>query len=68
VHSVADQKHIAAAIIVRHAQTDHQLKLVRENARQMVRFKIARFDGIYDALRRRTALVCTRFTRHCIFG
>ena len=51
VHSVADQEHtkMAAGIIMRHAQTDHQLELVRDSARHMVRFKIAKFDGIYDA-------------------
>ena len=35
-----------AAEIMRHAQTDHQLELVQESARSMVRFKIAKFDGI----------------------
>ena len=51
VHSVADQEHtkMAADVIMRHAQTDHQLELVRDSARHMVRFKIAKFDGIYDA-------------------
>jgi pyrroloquinoline quinone (PQQ) biosynthesis protein C len=50
-HSVADQEHtkMAADVIMRHAQTDHQLELVRDSARHMVRFKIAKFDGIYDA-------------------
>jgi hypothetical protein len=40
---------MAAEVIMRHAQSDHQLELVRESARHMVRFKIAKFDGIYDA-------------------
>ena len=51
VHAVADQEHtkMAADVIMRHAQTEHQLRLVRESARYMVRFKIAKFEGIYDA-------------------
>jgi pyrroloquinoline quinone (PQQ) biosynthesis protein C len=50
-HSVTDQEHtmMAAEVIMRHAQTEHQLELVRDSARHMVRFKIAKFDGIYDA-------------------
>lgn len=51
VHALADQEHtkMAAEVIMRHAQTDHQLQLVRESAHHMVRFKIAKFEGIYDA-------------------
>lgn len=51
VHSVADQEHtkMAAEVIARHANTERQQQLVRESARHMVRFKIAKFDGIYDA-------------------
>jgi pyrroloquinoline quinone (PQQ) biosynthesis protein C len=51
VHSVADQEHtkMAADVIARHANTQHQQELVRESARHMVRFKLAKFDGIYDA-------------------
>ena len=51
VHSIADQEHtkMAAEVIMRHAQTDHQRELVRHAARQMVRFKLAKFEGIYEA-------------------
>jgi pyrroloquinoline-quinone synthase len=51
VHSVADQEHtqMAAEVIMRHADNERREELVRESARQMVRFKIAKFDGIYDA-------------------
>lgn len=51
VHSVADQEHtkMAAEIIARHANTGRQQELVRESARHMVRFKLAKFEGIYDA-------------------
>jgi pyrroloquinoline quinone (PQQ) biosynthesis protein C len=51
VHAVADQEHtkMAAEVIMRHAQSEHQQELVRESARHMVRFKIAKFEGIYDA-------------------
>jgi pyrroloquinoline quinone (PQQ) biosynthesis protein C len=51
VHSVADQEHtkMAADVIARHANTERQQELVRESARHMVRFKLAKFDGIYDA-------------------
>ncbi|HEX9788681.1 MAG TPA: hypothetical protein VGB09_11675, partial [Candidatus Binatia bacterium] len=36
-------------VIAEHAQTERQQVLVREAARHMVRFKIAKFEGIYDA-------------------
>jgi pyrroloquinoline quinone (PQQ) biosynthesis protein C len=51
VHSVADQEHtrMAAEVIAKHANTERQQELVRESARQTVRFKLAKFDGIYDA-------------------
>ena len=51
MHSVADQEHLkmAAEFIAHHASTDRQEELVRESARHMVRFKLAKFDGIYDA-------------------
>jgi pyrroloquinoline quinone (PQQ) biosynthesis protein C len=51
VHAVADQEHtkMAADVIAKHAVTDYQQQLLREAARHMVRFKIAKFDGIYDA-------------------
>lgn len=51
VHAVADQEHtaMAAEVIAKHANTDQQKKLVREAAAHMVRFKIAKFEGIYNA-------------------
>jgi pyrroloquinoline quinone (PQQ) biosynthesis protein C len=51
VHSVADQEHtqMAAEVIKRHATTERQQELVRESARHMVRFKLAKFEGIYEA-------------------
>lgn len=51
VHAVADQEHTAMAseVIARHAQTERQQDLVRQAARHMVRFKIAKFEGIYNA-------------------
>ena len=51
VHAIADQEHtqMAADVIAKHAVTDYQQQLVRESARHMVRFKVAKFDGIYDA-------------------
>jgi pyrroloquinoline quinone (PQQ) biosynthesis protein C len=51
VHAVADQEHtkMAAEVIAKYAATDYQQQLVREAARHMVRFKVAKFDGIYDA-------------------
>ena len=51
VHAIADQEHTAMAseVIAKHAQTEHQQDLVREAARHMVRFKVAKFDGIYNA-------------------
>jgi len=51
VHAVADQEHtaMAAEIIAKHANSDQQKKLVREAAAHMVRFKIAKFEGIYNA-------------------
>jgi pyrroloquinoline quinone (PQQ) biosynthesis protein C len=50
VHAVADQEHtqMAAEVIAKHAITERQQELVREAARQMVRFKIAKFEGIYN--------------------
>ena len=50
VHAVADQEHtaMAAEVIVKHAQSERQQELVREAARNMVRFKIAKFEGIYN--------------------
>ena len=51
VHAVADQEHtaMASAVIAKHAQTERQQELVRQAARHMVRFKIAKFEGIYNA-------------------
>lgn len=51
VHAIADQEHtqMAADVIVKHATTERQQELVREAASHMVRFKIAKFEGIYNA-------------------
>lgn len=51
VHAIADQEHtqMAADVIVKHATNERQQELVREVARHMVRFKIAKFEGIYSA-------------------
>ena len=51
VHGKVDQEHtaMAADIIARNADTDRDKALVRAAARNMVRFKLAKFDGIYDA-------------------
>ena len=51
VHAVADQEHTAMArdMIAKHAHTERQQELVREAAGHMVRFKIAKFEGIYNA-------------------
>jgi pyrroloquinoline quinone (PQQ) biosynthesis protein C len=50
VHAVADQEHTAMAseIIAKHANSERQQELVRDAARHMVRFKIAKFEGIYN--------------------
>lgn len=51
VHGKVDQEHtaMAAETIARNANTDREKELVRAAARNMVRFKLAKFDGIYDA-------------------
>ncbi len=51
VHGKVDQEHtaMAAETIARNANTDRDKELVRVAARNMVRFKLAKFDGIYDA-------------------
>ncbi|MGH7930860.1 MAG: iron-containing redox enzyme family protein [Candidatus Binatia bacterium] len=51
VHAVADQEHtqMAADIITKHASNERQQELVCAAARHMVRFKIAKFEGIYNA-------------------
>ena len=40
---------MASEVIAKHANTERQQELVREAARHMVRFKIAKFEGIYNA-------------------
>jgi pyrroloquinoline quinone (PQQ) biosynthesis protein C len=49
VHRIADQKHtqMAAEVITRYATSPKEQQAVRETARQMVRFKLAKFEGIY---------------------
>jgi len=51
VHAIADQEHTALAsdLIAKHAISEHQQQLVRQAAAHMVRFKIAKFQGIYNA-------------------
>jgi pyrroloquinoline quinone (PQQ) biosynthesis protein C len=51
VHGKVDQEHtaMAAETIARNANTEREKTLVRAAARNMVRFKLAKFDGIYDA-------------------
>jgi len=51
VHGKVDQEHtaMAAETIARNAITDRDKDLVRAAARNMVRFKLAKFEGIYDA-------------------
>ncbi len=51
VHGNVDQEHtaMAAETIARNANTDRAKELVRAAARNMVRFKLAKFEGIYDA-------------------
>jgi pyrroloquinoline quinone (PQQ) biosynthesis protein C len=51
VHGKVDQEHtaMAADIIARNANSERDKALVRAAARNMVRFKLAKFDGIYDA-------------------
>ena len=51
VHGKVDQEHtaMAADTIARNANTDREREMVRVAARNMVRFKLAKFDGIYDA-------------------
>ena len=46
-----DQEHtaLAAEIIARNATTPREQELVRAAAANMVRFKLAKFEGIYDA-------------------
>lgn len=51
VHGKVDQEHtaMAAETIARNANTDREKELVRVTDKNMVRFKLAKFDGIYDA-------------------
>ena len=51
VHGKVDKEHtaMAAETIARNANTDREKVLVRVAAKNMVRFKLAKFDGIYDA-------------------
>lgn len=51
VHSQVDKEHtaLAAESIARYASSERDELLVREAARNMARFKIAKFDGIYQA-------------------
>ena len=50
VHGKVDKEHtaMAADTIARFANTDREQEMVRIAAKNMVRFKIAKFDGIYD--------------------
>jgi pyrroloquinoline quinone (PQQ) biosynthesis protein C len=51
VHGKVDKEHtaMAAETIARNANTEREKELVRVAAKNMVRFKLAKFDGIYDA-------------------
>jgi pyrroloquinoline quinone (PQQ) biosynthesis protein C len=51
IHSEADKEHtvLAAQVIARYMNSARDQLLVREAARNMVRFKIAKFEGIYKA-------------------
>ena len=51
VHGKVDQEHtaMAADTVAKFANTDREKEMVRVAAKNMVRFKIAKFDGIYDA-------------------
>lgn len=51
VHATADQEHtkMAGEVIAKHANNEQQQELVRHAGQHMVRFKIAKFAGIYNA-------------------
>jgi pyrroloquinoline-quinone synthase len=51
VHMAADKEHTAqsAELIARMVKTPREERLVRESAQYMVRIKLGKFDGIYDA-------------------
>jgi hypothetical protein len=40
---------MASEVIAKHANTESQQELVRDAARHMVRYKIAKYKGIYNA-------------------
>jgi len=50
VHGKVDKEHtaMAADTVAKYANTDREKEAVRVAARNMMRFKIAKFDGIYD--------------------
>jgi pyrroloquinoline quinone (PQQ) biosynthesis protein C len=50
VHGKVDQEHtaMAADTVAKFANTDREKEMVRVAAKNMVRFKLAKFDGIYD--------------------
>lgn len=50
VHGKVDKEHtaMAAETVAKYANTDRQKEVVRVATKNMVRFKIAKFDGIYD--------------------
>jgi pyrroloquinoline quinone (PQQ) biosynthesis protein C len=50
VHGKVDKEHtaMAADTVAKYANTEREQEVVRVAARNMVRFKIAKFDGIYD--------------------
>ena len=51
VHGKVDLEHtaMAADTVAKFSNTDRDKELVRAAARNMVRFKVAKFDGIYEA-------------------
>jgi pyrroloquinoline quinone (PQQ) biosynthesis protein C len=51
VHGKVDQAHtaMAAETIARHARSERDKQLARVAARNMARFKLGKFEGIYDA-------------------
>jgi pyrroloquinoline quinone (PQQ) biosynthesis protein C len=51
VHMAADKKHTAqsAELIARMTKTPREERLVRESAQYMVRIKLGKFDGLYQA-------------------
>jgi pyrroloquinoline quinone (PQQ) biosynthesis protein C len=51
VHMIADKEHTAQAaeLIGRAIKTPRDERVVRENAQYMVRIKLGKFEGIYQA-------------------